>query len=382
MLVHVAIPGSSFGFIAEQDAASIVEPSSKEVDLSAVDGMLATIREVRAENRHRLDRLSCNFGLVRWNAATLEAATTKPPAAVHGQAMCEWRKDGENQVIIVDADPLKNPETIVDSGQGFRYGFRAYSSNSQLLNGMLWLAVESGAGTIHLSGGESPQCLTPWTITATPFDSGRPQEQQVQMTAPSKPGTLGLRLVGERDSSAEFEFDMNRGGLLLHAVYRNKDGDLQVDVVDSQMTDCGGWFPTHLRRIISSASTPNEFVVDECKVTKVLCKLPSGEPDLKLAFEAGTSINAPTLGNMAMTKLEDARLIGPEHLVGLVEECQETEARVRATGFSGFESVQPSPQNATGWKPGLIGAGVGAAIFFGLRFRPKRRALSPSENSR
>jgi len=369
------VPVSVFGFVDGQTANETNRVTIRQPEPQSIADLLGALTEIRSDNQEQFERCVCHFRLTQWIAGTLDDAMSDPSKPLRGEAVCEWRKRGEDQMVIVDAHPLLNPETIVDSGEGFKYGFRAYASSRQILNGMLWMAAESTSGTIHLTGGNSPQCLTPWTMTTSPFDSRRISNITTELIAASVPGLIAVRVSNDDETSAEFEFDLSRGGLLSRAVYSNADGELLVNVIDSQLCPGGGWFPTHIRRVISSTKTPDEFLVDECRVSEILSDLPEDLPDMQLLFEAGSSINTPTLGNMAMTKLEQPKMIGPENLVELIKECEATEARVRATGSPGFGTVESSSKIRRVWPPAVIGAFFGAVSFCLLKLWRRNREI-------
>lgn len=334
------------------------ETDQNAQDNRASNEIAAAVAVAWTENRARFDTMICQFELTRWVTDSMESVGNGAKIPSRGFAECEWRKNGEHQLFRIDADPARNPETLFDGGDGFTYGTRAYTSKTYLMDGMLWMSIANGSGTIHMSGGNRPRALTPFSLTSIPRlsangDSGAGLESTLCPREDDPPGLLRIEVSGTDDNRSELVFDVSSQVKLIQAEHSNLAEILRIDVLDYQKCPNGGLFPIHIRRTISSKQSPDEIIVDECRVTELRTEVSFEGSDLAVQFEAGAAINAPTLGNMAMTKMVKPRSVNSSDLRSLVAECEATESRTQAARFQhSTASAPPFPS----WPSIVLGA--------------------------
>lgn len=328
------------------------------------------------QNQGLLETVKCRWDIVQWRAETMDAAIYGEPENVRGSATCVWVRHGNHQTIRITADPSQNPETRVTGEDGTTYGFRAFASKVQIMDGMLRLVSSGRSATIHLTGGDAVQARTPWTLTATPFEFISEPETVAVVTS-SSPNVVTLRMNQPEGGTVVSEFDSLQGGIPVRSHYENALGHKTVVVLDAEQMTNGAWIPTRVRRIIANKSKPEELLVDQCSVTSIADSVDPVDPDLAIPFDAGTRINSPSIGNMAMTILERSQRIGPEDLSELVEDCEATKAYVREHGRSPFyRRDSPLPRSSSGVVTGIC---VAAATLVTVLWHRRRSTSSPEK---
>ena len=112
VVLALALQFASTGYLA-----------ADEPDQSASDAaFIKAIAEAWSHNRSRFETLICRYELTRRQTESIESALSGEIGQARGFAECEWRKLGDYQLVRINADPARNPETLIDGEDGFTYG--------------------------------------------------------------------------------------------------------------------------------------------------------------------------------------------------------------------------------------------------------------------